>query len=147
MKSKIRFGRILVAGLVFAIVAMIVNNLGAFLTMSYYLIPAYFPVWSKLMMPTAGPPPMSFFFLSFTFSFVTGVLFALVYVLVRAALPRSVWLRGVYYGLLVFVVGSIPGYLALLLLINLPIGLVVAWAFESLVVNMINGVLTATINR
>ena len=145
--KKISVNRILLTGLVFAIVAQILNTVGAFLTMSYYLIPQYFPVWSRLMMPTAGPPPMSFYFLSLLFGFVAGTLFALVYTLIKGSLPKPLWLRGIYYGLLVFLVGGIPGYLSMMLLINLPFGLIAFWAFEGLVIYLINGIITAAINK
>ncbi len=41
------------------ILAQIVHTLESILTMGYYTDPAYFQVWSKVMMPAAGPPPAS----------------------------------------------------------------------------------------
>jgi hypothetical protein len=145
--KKIRVLRVLLTGLIFAIIAQIINSLGAYMTMSYYLLKDYFPVWSKLMMPAAGPPPVYFFVLSFVFNFVIGALFALVYTLIKTALPKPTWLRGLYYGLLVFLVGGIPGYFAMVLLINLPFGLVLFWAVESLFTDLVNGLVTAGINK
>jgi hypothetical protein len=148
MKYKISFWRLIITGVVLAITAQIINSIGASLTMPYYLLEEYFPVWSKLMMPAAGPPPMSFFIYALAFNFLVGILFALVYTVVRNALPiKQLWLKGAFYGFLVFIVGGVPGFLSLLLLINLPFGLVVFWAFENLFTDLINGVVTAWINK
>ena len=57
-----KVARMIGAGVLFGIIALIVHWIFAYVGMDYYLDPAYFPVWSKLMMPTAGPPPASFLY-------------------------------------------------------------------------------------
>jgi hypothetical protein len=47
------------------------------------------------------------------------------------------------YGFLVFLVGAIPGYFALYLLINLPTVLIALWAVESLILCLIGGMVVA----
>lgn len=138
--------RVFWAGILFAVLAQVVHSAGAFLTMGYYTMPQYLQVWSKIMMPSAGPPPASFYVYSLVFGIVSGVLFALVYGIVRSSVPGNTSAKkGITYGLLVFLVGGIPGYLALLLLVNLPSVLILYWAFESLVIYIIGGALVARI--
>jgi hypothetical protein len=49
------------------------------------------------------------------------------------------------YGLLIWLVGAIPGYLAMILLINLPIDLIAYWTLAGLIVNLLAGIITAKI--
>ena len=77
MKSKI--ARIFVAGIVFAVISVIIHNLGALVDMPVYQNPAYFNLWSKLMMSNAGPPPISFMLLSFVSNLVFGLIFACIF--------------------------------------------------------------------
>ncbi len=100
------------------------------------------------MMPTAGPPPASFYLYSILFSIIAGILFAFVYVVIREGIPgKSILEKGLTYGLLVFFVGGIPGYLATYLLINLPTMLIFYWSIEGLVIDLLGGVIIAWINR
>lgn len=131
--------RLIGAGVLFAIIGVIVHSLGAFPTMGFYMDPTYFPVWSKLMMPTAGPPPMTFHYYSIGFGVITGILLALVYAIVRRGVPGVGTKRGVMYGLLIFLVAGVPGSLSLFLLVNLPSTLIVYWALEDLVAYLLGG--------
>lgn len=136
--------KLLPVGVICAIVAYVLNMLSSMATMGFYMDPAYFGVWSSLMMPTAGPPPTSFMMFSLLFGFIGWVLFAGVYEILKKAVPgKDMLYRGMNYGLLVFLVGAVPGYLAIVLLINLPAALITVWAIESLVAYLINGVITA----
>jgi len=139
-----KVARIIGAGILFGIIALIVHVIFAFVGMDYYLDPTYFPVWSKLMMPTAGPPPVSFLYYSLSFNILSGILFALVYTVIGSCVPGKQFMsRGLMYGFLVFLVGAIPGYLALYLLINLPTGLIALWIVESLIIYLIGGMVVA----
>jgi hypothetical protein len=51
------------------------------------------------------------------------------------------------YGLLVWLVAGLPGALSMILLINLPLGLVVCWAGTGLVLGAVNGAINAAINK
>jgi hypothetical protein len=61
--------------------------------MKYYQMPAFFGVWSKLMMPNAGPPPPEFMIVSLVMTFYSGVALALIYYYVRNLLPKLFWKR------------------------------------------------------
>ena len=147
-KLKIGVWKVLLAGFVFMIISQIIRTIGAFLEMNYYFDPNYFGVWSKIMMPAAGPPPTSFYCYSLLFAFINGVLFSLVYAYMKGGIPVKAWLKkGLIYGLVVFLIGGIPGSLALYLLINLPAMLLIYWAIETLIINLLGGIVVAWLNK
>lgn len=139
-----KVARMIVAGILVGMIAQIVHSVFAYVGMDYYLDPVYFPVWSKIMMPTAGPPPISFLYYSIIFNIISGILFAFVYTVLGSCVPgKKFIIRGLMYGFLVFLVGAIPGYLAMYLLINLPTELIALWAVESLIIYSIGGMVVA----
>jgi len=145
---KISLWRVLASGVLFAIVAQVLHTVCAFLAMSFYTNPDYFSVWSKIMMPAAGPPPASFYAYSILFGLLSGILFALVYTVIKGGIPvKAIAKKGLFYGFLVFLVGGVPGYLALILLVNLPFALIIIWAAETLVINLLGGMIAAWLNK
>lgn len=141
--EKKYFKGILFAGLLSAIAGMVVHTAGSFLTMSFYMDPSLFGVWSKVMMPGPGVPPASFFVLSFFFGFLAAVLYAAVYSVLMKSIPGKGCLKGLYYGLFLFLLAGLPGALSMYLLINLPAALIAFWALENLVVYAASGLLIA----
>lgn len=132
--DKIKWDKIVVAGLLFMAIATLVRQVEAMLTLGYYQLPQYFGVWSQVMMPEAGAPPVSFLLTSLFFSFFTGCSLAIFYELIKPALARNA-LRGaltftkITVGLsLVFF--TLPVYL----LFNVPLGLLVWWFVTSAVI-------------
>jgi hypothetical protein len=141
---RINTPRFLLAALAYTVFAFILHLVGALLTMSYYLDPAYFPVWSKIMMPTAGPPPISFSVYSLILGFIAALLFTYFYLKIRPLFKgNSRARRGIIYGVGVFLIGGLPGFSMLWLLINLPLLLIIDWAIEGLIANVVGGVLVA----
>lgn len=132
--KKVRWGKVFLAGLVFLVIATIVRQVEAILTMKYYLMPEFFGVWSKVMMPKAGPPPASFFLTSLLFSLATGMTLAAFYDYIKNLLPKNQWQRMFCFTeivvVLAFVFFSLPTYL----LINLPLGLLGAWLVSTVVI-------------
>jgi len=146
MALKINFPRLIAVAILYAIVGEIIMTLGAMADMNYYLDSNYFSVWSKIMMPTAGPPPAEFYYMGIVFQLVTGFLFALVYSVIKGAVPGKGWKnKGLMYGFLVFLVAGIPTTMMFIMLINLPLGLLLSWMLQSLVVYLIMGLVTAKI--
>jgi hypothetical protein len=137
--EKVSVPRVIGAGVLFAIIGVIVHTLGVFPTMGFYMDPAYFAVWSKLMMPTAGAPPITFYYYSIGFGIITGILLGLVFAIVRGGVSGVGTKRGIVYGLLIFLVAGVPGSLSLYLLVNLPSALIAYWAFEDLVAYLLGG--------
>lgn len=120
---------VLLGAIAFTILAQVVHTISSALTMGWYTNPAYFGLWSKVMMPAAGPPPMSFFYLSIIFSFIVGMIFALTWDVVKKSLPGKGLCRGSWYGLLLFFVAGVPTTLNNFLLFNMPMPLLLAWTF------------------
>ncbi len=140
------FWKWILGGIIFAVIAQLVHNLSAFFSMKFYLMPEYFSVWSKLMIPDAGPPPASFMWYALLFSFVAGLIFVFAYLFVKSSISVSGAVKkGFSYGCLVFLVGIVPFSLSLYLLINLPSALIWIWALESLIVYLINGMIVAAL--
>jgi hypothetical protein len=146
--DKISYWRILLSGVLYAIVAQVIHTIGAMLAMSYYTMEEYLPVWSKIMMPTAGPPPISFMVYGIVYAFITGLLFTGLYIHLGKALPyKSVVKKGLSYGLAVFCLAGIPGALSMHLLFNLPLVLIISWTIEGLVIYLLNGMIVAKLAR
>ena len=140
---NINYWRVLLVAVIYAIISQIVHSVSSMLTMSYYMIEEYWPVWSKIMMPTAGPPPMSFFLYSLLFAFIAGLLFAYVYNMIKKSMPGKTVCKGLHYGILVFLIAGIPSTLGYILLINLPIALLLYWALEMLIIYLVMRIITA----
>ncbi|MFA5412617.1 MAG: hypothetical protein WC350_04705 [Candidatus Micrarchaeia archaeon] len=127
-----------------AAISFVFRMAEAVLTMDYYLDPAYFGVWSKLMMPVAGPPPIEFSLTSLAFAFVTAFIFTWFFHYLKPVLANGSWIRkGACFGLILFFICTVPSTLALILIINLPITLLLAWAFTGLVISVIYGLVLA----
>jgi hypothetical protein len=139
---------VLISAVLFLIVSQIVHILFSFVGMGYYLDPAYADVWSKIMMPGPGPPPAEFYYYSIAFGFITALIYVIVYTKFKSAVPGDTPAKkGLNYGIwLIFIAGTIPGYLAMYLLINLPIALIGIWAAESLIIALLGGIIIAKFN-
>ena len=148
--------KIIIAGIVFAIIAQLVHSTEAYATMNFYADPAYCQcdmqtgkvgvcIWSSLMMPTCGAPPTEFYYYSIMFGVISGIIYAIVYEFVKKSLPgKSITKMGLYFGFLLFLI-SISWSLTLYLLINMPTMLLIYWAISSLVIDLVGGVVIARI--
>lgn len=132
--KRVDWPKILLAALIYFVLAFIIRQAEAILTMNYYTDPQYFGVWSKLMMPKAGPPELSFHLTSALFTFLTGIALALFYEFIKDTLPKNKWKRGMYFGDIVVVLGLVFFALPTLLLVNLPLSLQAVWFMTSALV-------------
>lgn len=132
--SKINWGKIFLVGFIYTILATVIHQIEAQLNLTYYMMPQYYGVWSRLMMPSAAPPPVDFFITSTVITFVTGVSLALVYYYIRDMLPKDRKERIFMFADLMiglqFVFFTLPSYL----LFNLPIVLLVSWFISGFLV-------------
>lgn len=141
MKGKFIL-KVLVATIIFVVVSQTIHTLGAFFGMKYYLMPEYFPVWSKIMMPEPGPPPMKFTLMSIGVSVLTGLIYSLLYYTIMESVPgKNGFRRGISLGLILFFVAGLPNLLSMVLLINLPLQLVIFWLVETFLISIIAGTL------
>lgn len=139
MVSLVNYLRVVVAAVFYAVVAQVIHTLGAMVEMPFYMDPNYFQVWSKMMMPSEGAPPASFFAYSVTVAIITGVILAAVFSVVGKALHGTPLRRGVTYGFIVFLLAGLLGAFSLYMLINLPPMLIVYWTVENLIVFLLSG--------
>lgn len=139
-----QIGQILLASVLFTAIAQVIHTLGAWLSMPFYLDERFFDVWSKIMMPTAGPPPSSFYYLSLAFGFIASLIFVVAYYYINGCIKvNNTVLKGIYYGLILFALVGLTSALTMILLINLPIALVIYWMFEGLVIYVLGGIVIA----
>jgi len=136
--------KILMVAVAMTVIAQVIHTMESILTLGYYMDPVYFGVWSKIMMPTAGPPPAAFYYYSVTFALVSWAIFGFAYEKLGGAIREKQEIkRGLEFGTLVFLVAGIPTVLTMYLLINLPSGLLAAWTLVQLVLYLIGGVVAA----
>ncbi len=132
--KEISWKKVLITSIIYTVIAFIVRQAEAVLTMGYYTDPNYFGVWSKLMMPAAGPPPASFMITSFVFTFVTGLSLALVYYYIRSHLPQNMMQRTFYFADLMVATSFIFFTLPVYLLFNVPLGLLITWFVTTFII-------------
>jgi len=141
--------KIILAAIAYVVIGKIVNTLSAMLTMSYYMDPNYFAVWSKIMMPGPGPPPAEFTYYGIAFAFISGLIFSYIYTKVSSVIKGKGWMqKGLKYGFGVFLIAGIPMFLSMYLLINLPLGLLVDWMIvDGLIVYLLCGIAVSKIMK
>ncbi len=141
--------KIILAAIAYVVIGKIVNTLSAMLTMSYYMDPNYFAVWSKIMMPGPGPPPAEFTYYGIAFAFISGLIFTYIYTKVNSVIKDKNWMqKGLKYGFGVFLIAGIPMFLSMYLLINLPLELLVEWMIvDGLVVYLLCGIAVSKIMK
>ena len=132
--KEFNFKKMFLSSVIFAVVSFVIHQIEAILTMKYYLDPAYSDLWSKLMMPNAGPPPASFMITSLVFSFVTGISVTLIYYYLKDHLPKETRKRIFYFADLMvgtsFVFSTLPMYL----MFNVPTALLLSWFVSNFII-------------
>ncbi len=142
MAGRMNKGKFILTVIGMTLIAQVVHSAGAFLEMGFYRDPQYFPVWSKLMMPGAGPPPPSFYYYSLGLGLMEWGFFLAVFRIIRGGIPSPPGAaKGLFYGVIVFLVGNLGQSLGLGLLVNLPYSLLTLWTLEGLLITLLNGAL------
>jgi hypothetical protein len=134
---------ILIAAVLFTIASQLIIMIESAATMDIYMMPEYFPVWSKLMMPDMGPPPAAFFAMSVLVSFALAIIYAAVFWIVRPGIPGEGIMRGLSYGLILFFISGVPSLLGMFLLINLPAKFFIAGTVSALASSLLGGIIIA----
>ena len=132
--EEISWKKVFVVSFLFTIISFVIRQIEAMLTLNYYKMPEFFGVWSKLMMPKAGAPPVSFIITSLIFTFATGICLSLIYYYLKDHLPKERHKRMFYFADLMigtsFVFFTLPVYL----MFNIPSGLLISWFISSFIV-------------
>ena len=132
--KKISWGKVLMIGVIFTVISFVIRQAEMLLTLKYYMMPQYFGVWSKLMMPVAGPPPLSFTITSLIFTFVTGISITLIYYYLRDHLPPLGFKRVYYFADVLMATYFVFFFLTAYLLFNLPLALLISWFISTFVI-------------
>ena len=132
--KEINWGKTLLVGALYTVFAAVVRQVETALTMPYYIDPVYFGLWSRTMMPKAGPPPAEFMIMSVVFTFASGVSIAIIYYYLKDLLPKKFLKRVFFFADLMigfsFIFFTLPTYL----LFNVPFGLLVSWFISTFVI-------------
>jgi len=145
---KISPVKVVLGAIAYLIIAQVMHTVSSMLTMSYYMDSNYYAVWSKIMMPAAGAPPMSFYYYSLTFGFVIGVIFSAIYSKRRETFKGDFVHKGLMYGSGLFLVVGIPFFLTTYLMINLPLSLLIYWLLiDGLLTYLLGGIAIAWLNK
>ena len=132
--KEISWKKVVFSSFIFLAISFAIRQIEAILTLNYYKMPEYFGLWSKNMMPKAGPPPLSFMITSLIFTFATGISLALIYYYLKDHLPKDEKKRIFYFADLMigtsFVFFTLPTYL----LFNIPPGLLASWFISNFII-------------
>ncbi|UCG95276.1 MAG: hypothetical protein JSV92_04505 [archaeon] len=139
-----KWRRIIIASIIFMVIAQAVHTLGSFATMDFYTNPEYFHLWSEIMMPTGGAPGMEFFAVSVLFNFITALILTLFYVLINKSVPgKFSFMKGINYGILLFIITAVPTFFSMSLLLAVPVLLSISWMIEALIIDILGGIVIA----
>jgi hypothetical protein len=134
--KEIIWQKAIYSALIFTVYAFIIRQIEVILTMKYYLIPEYFGLWNKQMMPSAGQPPINFMITSIVITFVTGLSLAVIYYYIHDLLPKQFLKRVFLFADLMigtsFIFFTLPAYL----LFNIPIMLLVSWFISTFIIQV-----------
>jgi hypothetical protein len=145
--KKIPWGRVLLSGLMYTVIANFVHIIESFLTRSYYTMPEYTGVWSKLIMPHAGQPSPQFLALSLLFGLLVGMFLAFVYVSLQDVLPKPTGSRSFSFAGLLIGLELVLYILPVFLLFNVPVALLISWTISYSVIFILASILFARILR
>lgn len=145
--KKLHWNKVFIAGFWYLIIATVLQQIEVMFTMSYYKDPAFAGLWSKLMMPTVGPPPLAFFAISLLFTYATGCTLAAVFEFMTPLFGKNYWGKVVGFtditvGLAI-VFASFPMYL----LLNIPLGLLGWWLVTTWVTMLVSAAAFANVMR
>lgn len=125
--KEIRWGKVLLVGVLYTVISTVIRQIEAIVTMKYYVDPRYVGLWSKVMMPKAGPPPAEFMIMSVIFSLTAGVSITLIYYYLKDLLPKRVAKRIFLFADLMIATSFVFFTLPVYLLFNVPAMLLVSW--------------------
>jgi hypothetical protein len=132
--KEVSVKKVILVGVIFSVISFAIHQIEALLTFKYYLMPQFSGLWSKLMMPKAGPPPASFMITSLVFSLVTGISVALIYYYLRDHLPTNMAKRTFYFADLMIATSFVFSTLPMYLMFNVPLALLISWFISSFVI-------------
>ncbi|MCL5432631.1 MAG: hypothetical protein M1524_00755 [Patescibacteria group bacterium] len=138
--KKNRWDKIFIAAILYTAIAMLARQAEAILTLDYYKMPEYFGVWSKLMMPNAGPPPAGFLGISILLTFIGGLVLAIFYNYIKTLLPDKLIKRAFSYTEIVAVIMLVLSYFPMYMMFHLPFALLVYWFITGVIIVFLSSI-------
>ena len=84
---------------------------------------------------------------NYLIAFLIAVIFVLVYAWIMKALPGKGAKRGIYYGLIVWLVSAFSGMITMPFYMNIATTLVVYWVIQALVLSVIKGAIVGAMYK
>ena len=141
--KKIHWKNVLFAALIYLVIAYVIRQIEVIITMPFYFDPNYLSVWSTLMMPEPGPPPLSFTLISIVFTFTTGLVLAALWAALKDFLPKQFWAKVLAYTDIVVALMLVLSFLPMVLLINLPLLLIFSWFITGILTTFVGALIFA----
>lgn len=146
--KKFHWKKIIFASLILTVIDFIIHQIEATITIKYYLMPEYYGLWSKLMMPKAGPPPAEFFVISILVSFLSSLVLATIFVFIKDLLPKKHSLRILGYTKITALFMLIFSYFPMFMMFNVPYVLLASWFLTSVIAIVVGACLfTKMLNK
>ena len=136
--GKINWGKVFLIGILYTALSMVVRQVEMLWTMKYYVDPAYFGVWNKLMMPSAGPPPPEFFIVSAIITLSVGMSLTIIYYYLKEYLPKGYIPRSFFFADLMVATSFIFFTLPTFLMFNVPYALLASWFVSTFVIILVS---------
>ena len=136
--GRINWGKVFLIGFLYTVLSMVVRQVEMLWTMKYYVDPAYFGVWNKLMMPSAGPPPPEFFIVSAIITLSVGMSLTIIYYYLKEYLPKGYIPRSFFFADLMVATSFIFFTLPTFLMFNVPYSLLVSWFVSTFVIILVS---------
>ncbi|MBN2097190.1 MAG: hypothetical protein JW714_01795 [Candidatus Omnitrophica bacterium] len=134
-----KLGKVILAGIIVGVLNAVWGFLtcGKFFNWVYALEPTF--VWK-----TIEEIP---FVLANISGMIFAILLALVYALVHKGLPGTGIIKGLCFGLFVWLVGTLPGVFSLALFSRINQTVIIYWIISGLIVNLWQGLVLAAIYK
>ena len=124
-----KWKKIVVSGIAAGIVILVIGNLIGFLfAVDYTTTP-------QLWKPMTG----NWWYNMIVLDFVEGILYAAVFSILFNSIPGKGWRKGLNYGLILWVVATVPGMLMTYFTMAVPDSIVASWTFGGLISLVIAG--------
>jgi len=139
---KINIKRVLISGFVVWIVSAILG----------WLTCGWLFNWVYMIPPNIWKDPAIMFSVgsmvgSFALGLVIAMIFAGVFALLYKGLPGKGIKKGIFYGIIIWLVGALAGIASMPFYMTIATAVVVYWVIQALVLNIINGIIVAVIYK
>lgn len=131
--KKICWGKVFLAAMAYLAISVTVQWISIKLTSNYLILPEYFSVWNKAMMPKLGQLSFEFTLASLGYSFLSGFSLAVLYSFLKDSFENCFCKQVSGFTLLISVLRLIFTYLPMLVLFNIPFLLVTSWFLVSII--------------